>query len=117
MSLVTSEVIVGESQTPFKASGFSEANKIQFDALMANNSQSTPSIGNDLQKIVKNVETSFQEKRLDIVKSIEKFEESGGALDLMVATHAGANNSVMVQMCGTVGKKMADNTEQIYKQQ
>jgi hypothetical protein len=35
----------------------------------------------------------------------------------MMATHQGANNSVMVQLCGTVSKKCADNAEQIYKQQ
>lgn len=99
-----------------KSSGFNISNQLKFENLL-NGSGKNDGVPSGVQNIVKNVEASFEKKQHEIVKSIEKFEETGGALDLMIASHKGSNNSVMVQLCGTVSKKTADNTEQIYKQQ
>lgn len=70
-----------------------------------------------LEKTINYVQDRFNSKHIEVVNSIKKFEATGSAVALMEASHQGANKSVMVQLCGTVGKKCADNTEQLYKQQ
>lgn len=79
----------------------------------ANSSSAMP----QLEKTINYVQDRFNAKHVDVVNSIKKFETTGSAVALMEASHQGANKSVMVQLCGTVGKKCADNTEQLYKQQ
>ena len=74
-------------------------------------------ISGQISSAVNYVENKFNAKHVEIVKSLKDFEESGSAVSLMMASHQGANNSVMVQLCGTVSKKCADNAEQLYKQQ
>lgn len=93
-----------------------QGDKAQFE-LMLNEGSGSGGFSNQISSAVNYVENSFNQKHVDIVKSLKSFEESGSAVALMMATHQGANNSVMVQLCGTVSKKCADNAEQIYKQQ
>ncbi len=93
-----------------------QQNRVMFEQML----NEPPKVGGSMGPIseaIRAVETKFNEKQVEIVKSMKSFEETGGAVALMMASHQGANNSVMVQLCGTVSKKCADNTEQIYKQQ
>ena len=98
----------------FNGVSVNQADKMQFEQMIGDSSNGIP---NKISNIVGQMETKFTQKQVDIVKSLKSFEESGGAVALMAATHQGANNSIMVQLCGTVSKKCADNAEQLYKQQ
>ncbi|MEQ9106008.1 MAG: hypothetical protein RLO04_00930 [Limnobacter sp.] len=93
-----------------------QADKAQFEQML-NEGSGSGGFSNQISSAVSYVENKFNQQHVDIVKNLKSFEESGGAVALMMATHQGANNSVMVQLCGTVSKKCADNAEQIYKQQ
>ena len=93
-----------------------QQNRVMFEQML-NETPSAGTVPSPISDAIRSVESRFNEKQLEIVKSMKNFEETGGAVALMMASHQGANNSVMVQLCGTVSKKCADNTEQIYKQQ
>lgn len=116
-ALIDSSSIFSSPNAQGPASGALNPNdKLQFEQLL-NGDTSKTGVSSEITSVVNYIENKFNEKHVDIVKNLKSFEESGGAVALMAASHQGANNSVMVQLCGTVSKKCADNVEQIYKQQ
>ena len=87
----------------------------QFSQMVSQN-QGSSGLG-QIEKAINYVQEKIDSKAHTVVDSIRKFETTGSAVALLQASHEGANKSVMVQLCGTLGKKTADNTEQLYKQQ
>ncbi len=91
--------------------------KSEFEKMLNTTVDKTSVISDKMTKLINYVEGKFNESSLEVARSIKNFEETGAAVALMSASHEGANKSVMVQLCGTVGKKCSDHAEQLYKQQ
>jgi hypothetical protein len=120
MSLDTSAVI-GLSGIKGQATsvGFPQVVTVDQKNAFESMVSSKPDVGISAQvgKVIDYVQSRFNEKHDAITESVKNFENTGSAVALMVASHQGANKSIMVQLVGTVSKKSADSAEQIYKQQ
>jgi hypothetical protein len=90
--------------------------KSYFEALL-NGTSSGGGVSPQLSEVINRVQDTFNKSHGEVVSSIKRFEETGSAVDLMIASHQGSNKSIMVQLVGMVSKKSADSAEQIYKQQ
>jgi hypothetical protein len=107
---------VGDGIT-FKPSGIADTSQKTYFESLLNGSASGGGVSQQLGEVINRVQDTFNKSHGQVVSSIKKFEETGSAVDLMIASHEGSNKSIMVQLVGMVSKKSADSAEQIYKQQ
>lgn len=101
----------------FANTAVTHENKTDFEKMLSTSVDKSSPISEKMTDLVSYVEGKFNQSDFEVARSIKSFEETGAAVALMSASHQGANKSVMVQLCGTVGKKCSDHAEQLYKQQ